>query len=73
MSPGHETGENQRRSPDRVSKRQTTQSQPQRFENKRAGAGEEKNSAENGKPPTLQSYYVRRVSWMRHVGLWRAS
>jgi len=43
----HETGEDQRRRPDRVAKCQAAQPQPERFEYERTNSREKENTAEN--------------------------
>src|SRR2546423_140233 len=41
---GHETGENQRRRPDRIAKREPAQPQPERLKNQRTDPGKKKNN-----------------------------
>src|SRR5437868_11057602 len=44
---GHETGENQRRRPERITKREAAQPQPKRFKNQRADSRKKENNRKN--------------------------
>src|SRR2546423_1814093 len=44
---GHETGQNQRRRPERITKREAAQPQPKRFKNQRADSRKKENNRKN--------------------------